>query len=130
MGGNGDDTYLFELNDGQDSITDTNGKDNVIFGDSINKNNVAIYQEGNDLIIDYGTILGIDRITITNQYLTNNAIEKIELSDGSYISNNDINQIIQNMTAYAQNNSIEFTGIESVKNNADLMNIIASSWHS
>lgn len=130
LGGNGDDTYLFELNDGQDSITDTNGKDNVIFGDSINKNNVAIYQEGNDLIIDYGTILGIDRITITNQYLTNNAIEKIELSDGSYISNNDINQIIQNMTAYAQNNSIEFTGIESVKNNADLMNIIASSWHS
>ena len=57
-------------------------------------------------------------------------IEKIELSDASYMDIEDINMLIGNMTAYAQNNAIEFTGIDSVKNNADLMNLVASSWHS
>lgn len=130
-GGNGNDSYIFGLNNGgSDTISDSAGNDRVLFDNSVNKSNIAIYQDGNDLIIDYGSNLGSDRITIKNQTNADNAIEKIELSDGSYISNTDVNQIIQNMTAYAQNNAIEFTGIDSVKNNADLMNLVASSWHS
>ena len=31
---------------------------------------------------------------------------------------------------YAQNNAIEFTGIDTVKNNADLMNLVSTAWHS
>ncbi len=130
-GGNGNDSYIFGLNNGgSDTISDSAGNDRVLFENSVDKSNIAIYQDGNDLIIDYGSNLGSDRITIKNQSNADNAIEKFELSDGSYISNSDINQIIQNMTAYAQNNAIEFTGIDSVKNNADLMNLVASAWHS
>ena len=130
-GGNGNDSYIFGLNNGgSDTISDSAGNDRVLFENSVDKSNIAIYQDGNDLIIDYGSNLGSDRITIKNQSNADNAIEKFELSDGSYISNSDVNQIIQNMTAYVQNNAIEFTGIDSVKNNADLMNLVASAWHS
>lgn len=128
-GGTGNDTYIFSQGDGQDLIIDTAGDDdNILFNENVTKDNFAIYKDGNDLIIDYGINTGQDIITIKNQLLSN-TIEKIELADGSYISNEDVNQIIQNMTAYAQNNAIEFSGIETVKNNADLMNIVASSWH-
>ena len=132
-GGAGNDTYVFSSYQGykdNDIVSDDSGNDRILFTNSVDKSNIAIYQDGNDLIIDYGSNLGSDRITIKNQSNADNAIEKIELSDGSYISNSDINQIIQNMTAYAQNNAIEFTGIDSVKNNADLMNLVASAWHS
>lgn len=129
-GGDGDDTYLFKSNDGIDIISDTSGKnDRILFNNDIDKANIAIFQSGNNLIIDYGSNIGTDVITISNQSIKENSIEKIELSDGNYITNYDINLIIQNMTAYAQNNAIEFTGIESVKNNADLMNLVSTAWH-
>lgn len=124
-GGNGDDTYLFKLNDGIDTIEDTSGKrDCVSFDSSVDKTQIAIFKNGEEIIIDYGSSLGQDSIKVSND-----SIERYELSDGSYISNYDINQIIQNMSAYAQNNAVEFTSIESVKNNAELMNIVAASWH-
>jgi len=129
-GESGDDTYYFKANDGLDNISDSSGKkDRVLFDADVDKNKIAFYQDGNNLIIDYGNNSGSDIITIANQANTDNAIEKFELSDGTYITNYDVNQIIQNMTAYAQNNAIEFDGIESVKNNSDLMNLIATSWH-
>lgn len=61
-----------------------------------------------------------------NESLPENILNQ---SDGNYITNNDINLIIQNMAAYAENNTVEFTGIESVKNNADLMNLVSTAWH-
>lgn len=129
-GKTGDDTYVFNSGDNNDIIIEEGGNDKIILGEDITKSNIAIYQDGNNLIIDYGTELGTDSILIQNQNTTEGQIESIELSDGSYISNTDINQIIQNMTAYAQNNAIEFTGIDSVKNNADLMNLVSVAWHS
>lgn len=124
-GGDGDDTYLFKLNDGIDTIEDSAGKrDCISFDSSVDKTQIAIFKNGDEIIIDYGSSLGQDSINVSND-----SIERYELSDGSYISNYDINQIIQNMSAYAQNNAIEFTSVESVKNNAELMNIVAASWH-
>jgi len=52
------------------------------------------------------------------------------LSDGTYISNTDVNQLIQTMTAYASGNGIQLTSVSDVKNNQDLMNLVAGSWHS
>lgn len=125
-GESGDDTYIFKLSDGIDIINDSEGKkDSLIFDASVDKEKIAIYKDGDDIIIDYGETLGQDRVTIMD-----NSVEKIELSDGSYISNTDVNQIIQNMIMYAQNNAIEFTGIDTVKNNADLMNLVSTAWHS
>ena len=128
--GKGFDTYRFYSGDGNDTVTDDAGIDDVIrFDNSVESSNIAIFKDCNDLIIDYGTALGEDSITVKNQELENNTVERIQLSDGKYLSNEDINKIIQNMTSYAANNGIEFTNIESVKNNEDLMNLVASSWH-
>ena len=124
-GGAGNDTYLFTLGSGEDTVIDTSGNDRIVMDSTVSKSNIAIYQDGNNLIIDYGNNTGTDTITIQNS----SSIEKIELADGSYISNDDVNQIIQNMTSYAQNNAIEFTGIDSVKNNEYLMNLVAAGWH-
>lgn len=131
-GGIGDDTYLFSQGDGIDSINDETGKQDAILLDStVSKDNIAIYSQNGNMIIDYGENIGVDRVVALNHFSdANKKIERIELSDGSYITDSDINLLIQNMTAYANNNAIEFTGIESVKNNADLMNLVASAWHS
>ena len=123
-GGNGDDTFIFGSGDGNDIITYSNGSDTVQFNTTVDKLNIAIYKQGSDIIIDYGETAGQDIVTIKSNYA-----ETITLSDGSYITNAEINQIIQNMAAYAANNSIEFTNINSVKNNEDLMTLVANSWH-
>lgn len=133
-GSTGSDTFIFNKGDGIDTVREYSGKMDVIkLGADIDKKNIAIYKdENNNLIIDYGETSGYDRITVLNQFGDdpNKYVEKFELRDGSYLSDSDINALIQNMTAYANNNAIEFTGIESVKNNADLMNLVASAWHS
>lgn len=129
-GGIGDDIYMFSAGDGNDIVSDDAGIEDIIqFDNSVESSNIAIFKDGNDLIIDYGNSLGEDSIIVKNQEFENNTVERIQLSDGKYLSNEDINKIIQNMTSYAANNGIEFTNIESVKNNEDLMNLVASSWH-
>lgn len=130
-GGIEDDVYLFSQGDGKDMISDDAGvEDSIQFDNTVDSSSIAIFQDGNNLIIDYGNTAGTDVITINNQSLENNAIERIQLSDGKYLSDTDINKIIQNMMSYATNNEIEFTNIESVKNNENLMNLVSSSWHS
>lgn len=131
FGGNGDDIYCFSANDNNDIISDSSGKrDCIMFDETVKKDQIAVYKDGDNLIIDYGESFGSDTITINGQFLSESSIEKVQLNDGSYITNYDINQLIQNMTAYANNNDIEFTGIDSVKNSEELMNLVANSWHS
>lgn len=84
---------------------------------------------GTDLIIDYGSTIGQDKIVVLGQTNSANAVERIQLSDGTYISNTDVNQLIQTMTAYATAHSIQMTSVNDVKNNADLMNLVAGTWH-
>lgn len=128
-GGAGDDTYIMLDGNGTNIISDSSGNDKIILDGGINKGNVALYIDaGSNLILDYGSSLGSAQAIVLAQSST--PIERVQLSDGEYISNNDINQLIQNMTAYATANSIEFTNISSVKSNQDLMNLVASSWHS
>ncbi|MDD5084397.1 MAG: calcium-binding protein, partial [Candidatus Moranbacteria bacterium] len=104
-GGTGNDTYTFYVGDGIDSIFDhdmsgnTNGgTDTVKFTAGISESSVAFYMNGNDLVVSYG---GTDTVTITNQSVAENAIEKVSLSDGNYLTSNDINTIIQSMNSYA-----------------------------
>lgn len=133
-GSTGNDTFLFNKGDGIDTVREYAGEQDVVkLGDQVNKTNIAIYKDtNNNLIIDYGENAGVDQITVLNQFGSDKSklVERFELNDGSYMTDADINALIQNMTAYANNNAIEFTGIESVKNNADLMNLVASAWHS
>ena len=132
-GGTGNDTYTFNVGDGIDSIFDhdmngsTNGgTDRVAFSTGITGSSVAFYMNGNDLVISYG---GTDTVTVKNQSIAENTIEKVSLSDGNYLTSNDINTIIQSMNSYASSHDIAITSIDSVKANQDLMNIVAAGWH-
>jgi Ca2+-binding RTX toxin-like protein len=132
-GGTGNDTYTFNVGDGIDSIFDhdmngsaNGGTDTIKFGTGITESSVAFYMNGNDLVISYG---GPDTVTITNQSVANNTVEKVSLSDGNYLTSNDINTIIQSMNSYASSHDIAITSIDSVKANQDLMNIVAAGWH-
>lgn len=128
MGDGGNDTYIFSAEDGTDLITDAMGRDKIVFDTTVSKSNIAIYLDSsNNLIIDYGNAGSQDVISIQNQ--ATNTIENLQLNSGEYMTSPDINALIQNMTAYANNNHIEFTGISSVKNNHDLMVMVANSWH-
>jgi len=123
--------YRFDLNDGQDVIDDIDyasdwDDDTIEFGSSVDKNTVAIYQDSDDLVIGYGTS---DKITVLGNFLTQRTMERLELSTGEYLTDADVNQVIQDMTAYADANSINLTSVEDVKNNQELMNIIANSWN-
>lgn len=132
-GSTGSDIFVFSKGDGIDTVQEYAGSDDtIILGDDVSKDTIAIYKDNEDLIIDYGDNLGTDRITVLNQCGTdsNKYVERVQLNDGSYLSNSDINALIQNMTAYAANNDIQISSINDVKNNADLMNLVAVAWHS
>ena len=132
-GSTGSDIFVFNKGDGIDTVREYAGSDDTIMlGDDISKDTIAIYKDNEDLIIDYGDNLGTDRITVLNQCGTDSSkyVERVQLNDGSYLSNSDINALIQNMTAYAANNDIQISSINDVKNNADLMNLVATAWHS
>lgn len=129
-GGAGGDDYLLNSNSGNDTISDSSGYDIIHMDSSINKNNVAVFMSGTDLVVDYGPTIGEDKVIILGQANSTNKIEEIQLSDGTYISNTDVNQLIQTMTAYANGNNIQLTSVNDVRNNQDLMNLVAASWHS
>lgn len=116
---------MFDLGDGDDKIFDESGIDKILFTNSVNSNDILFSYKQNDLIINYGN----DELTIANQKIAINAIEKVELSNGNYLSNNDIENIIQQMNAYAQNNGIDMTNSQDVRNNENLMTIVHNSWN-
>lgn len=122
IGLGGDDTYSFALGSGLDTVIDSSGNDTASFG--TNRNQVAYFIDGaGNLIIDYGNVVGQDQVVIQN-----NNVETIKLNDGAFLSNSAINTVIQNMTAYAALNDITLTSVEDVKNNSDLMAIVAGNW--
>lgn len=79
-GGLGNDLYKWSLGAGSDVITDTGGSDSVQLGDPSNLfTQWDTYRSGNNLIFDFGTA---GKLTITNQYLAANTVEKLAYSDG------------------------------------------------
>jgi len=79
-GGLGNDLYTWTLGAGSDVITDTGGSDTVQLGDPNNLfTQWETYRSGNSLIFDFGTA---GKLTITNQYLAANTVEKLAFSDG------------------------------------------------
>ena len=125
-GGTGDDTYIFNVGDGIDTISDEAGNDTISFGNNITHDDIAIFMDSNNsLYIDYSTSDSVhDTIEILNQ--NTNTIENFIIGNTT-ISNNTINQIIQDMSAYATENGITISSVEDVKANADLMNLISNA---
>ncbi len=89
IGGNGSDIYMFNIGDGDDTITEYdalyNSVDKIVFGSGITRSNVYFTKSGDDMIISiYGTG---DSITIKNASVSEYfQIEKLIFSDGSVYS--------------------------------------------
>ena len=80
----GDDIYHYNIGDGSDLIFENSnsGVDKIKFGNDIDKDNINIKQNGNDLIINFNNSEG--SLTIINQFENSESkIEKLEFADGS-----------------------------------------------
>ncbi|WP_457642393.1 calcium-binding protein [Persephonella sp.] len=129
-GGEGSDTYVFNLGDGNDRIYDYDWSDTdtntIRMGTGITRNSVALFSDGYSLFIKYSDT---DQITVEGQADPYNGIDTIQLQDGYFITRDDINRIIQEISAFADSNGINITSVDDVRNNQQLMNIIANAWH-
>ena len=129
----GNDTYVFNIGDGHDVIHDVHGpsptnnagQDALCFGQGIAASDVAMLMSGDDLVLGIGDT---DQVSVVGQRLPYSAVERFSLNDGRYLTNADVNRIVQDLTAYATDNGIALASVEDVKNNAELMNIVVSSW--
>ncbi len=123
-GGSGNDTYIFERWDDRDTIFDSSGNDKILFGNTVNHENIIFHWNDNDLIINNSW----DIIIVKNQKISENRIERFELSNGNYLTNRDIEVLIQNMTSFANNNGIDITNRQEVTNNSELINLVSNAW--
>ena len=89
----GNETYIYNLGDGNDHIFDVDGTDKIVFGEGITTQNLVFRQEDNHLIISFAQNEG--SIFIENYFGDDiNKIETFELSDGTII--NDISSYLAN----------------------------------
>ncbi|MEQ1705535.1 MAG: calcium-binding protein [Rickettsiales bacterium] len=83
----GNDTYIFNVGDGQDTITDYSGTDQIVFGAGIAKAGIQLisdYANSQSLIIKVGT--NGDQITLKSFFSnsgSNYKIESLKFADGS-----------------------------------------------
>ncbi|MBI5556780.1 MAG: putative Ig domain-containing protein [Deltaproteobacteria bacterium] len=127
-GKDGDDTYCFNLGDGADTINnyDTTGLDAVSFGEGIDQSGVGLFRNGNNLEIGYSDL---DKVSVSNFFTNANyMVDEVDLVDGSYLGGADINRIIQDMAAFAVNEGITLSSVNDVRNNEQLMTIVANGW--
>jgi Ca2+-binding RTX toxin-like protein len=94
-GGDGNDTYFFKKGDGSDAIEDTpvgssddSKADVLLFGEGINPEDLHVYANGENLIVDIKNTSDI--ITIKDWYTKENRIEYFEFADGAKLGIHEI----------------------------------------
>jgi Ca2+-binding RTX toxin-like protein/chemotaxis regulatin CheY-phosphate phosphatase CheZ len=124
-GGSSNDTYLFNLGDGMDSIVDSDGYDQIIFGGGILANNVKVSRTG-----------GMVKLAVSNTdsiSFAENAIEDMVFSDGAVWHSSDIVRMLNS----APTGGVTISGTASqnkkltVTNNladADGMGLVGYQW--
>ena len=93
-GGDGSDTYVYILGSGSDVIFEGAGKagdQDRLFLDDIDRDDVVIHRQGNDIVL----VIGTETITLKNQ-LSGGGIEVISFADGSALVGNQIAQAAVN----------------------------------
>lgn len=90
-GGSGNDEYLFSNGDGADVIVEQSGNlDRIRFDETVSIASVAYIQDGDDLLIRYGT--GTDNITVSNFFLHDDfKVEEVVFADNTL---HDVNYIL------------------------------------
>ena len=104
-GGGGNDTYVYNLGDGFDIISEVGGNDKIVFGEGISQSNLSFERIGNNLKI---SINGdeIKGIQINNQFSSETyRVETIEFHDGSTLDISNADQLIQAMNSFSLSNS-------------------------
>lgn len=86
MGGEGDDTYFFDLGNGSDDIEDTGGVDTVRLGEGVTPQNIASFLEGDTLTFDFGT----DQLSIRWDPGQGYEIERFEFADGTVLTGSQL----------------------------------------
>jgi Ca2+-binding RTX toxin-like protein len=113
--GQGNDTLIYNLGDGNDTISsfDNTSKsyiDKIIFGEGITKDNIKIYRDGGNNSNVYIEFSNGEKITL-NSYLgsltSHNQIDFLEFSDGSSMSKDEIINILKIYNG-SENNDIIF----------------------
>ena len=85
-GGYDRDTYYYNLGDGFDTIIDPNGKDQIIFGEGISKDDLKFRRNGNDLwlIINNDLAQGMKLVNFFTS--DDNKIETLKFADNSSVN--------------------------------------------
>lgn len=86
----GDDTYIYNLGDGYDTINELGGNDKIKFGAGITKDSLVFVRNNSDLLINFKNADGdiVDgNIRIENYFEANDKkIETLEFADGSTLT--------------------------------------------
>lgn len=127
-GDSGNDTYVYNLGDGFDTITDTGGNDKIKFGEGINQNDLSFKTEGQNLkiLINNNETAGIQ---ISSQLQGGSkVVETIEFHDGSTLDITNADQLIQAMNSSgAETSSAMETLSDAVENVSDMYSLADNS---
>lgn len=109
-GNAGDDTYIYNLGDGFDTIYEDGGNDTITFGQDITLEDLTFRKSGTDLIININddSSQGINifnHALMRNDSLTEYNVESIRFADGSTLNISNADQLIQAMNSFSVSNS-------------------------
>ena len=123
-GGAGDDTYIYNLGDGFDTISEFGGNDKIVFGEGISQNDLTFERIDNDLKI-YLNGNEIKGVQITNQFNSESSkIETLHFHDGSSMDIGNADRLIQAMNSLHGNEAVSLqTGSSLVQNTNDDWNL-------
>ncbi len=127
-----DNRYILNRAYGKAEVLDPGGNDTLLIGGYIKRSDIAFFKDGKNLVVDGGKG---DTLLIKQQANPNNTIELFQHEVGgnfspevAELSADDVNCVVQTMAAYAEKNGVDFSSVDAVKKNAELMNIMVNSW--
>ncbi|MGL4766584.1 MAG: calcium-binding protein [Formosimonas sp.] len=124
-GGVGHDTYQFGRGDGKDTVSESSGNDQIVFGTSVNANQLWLSRSGNDLLV---SIIGsTDQMKIEHWYDNANfQVETFKTADGKILTAEKVDALVHAMAAFSPPTSGQSTLSASYQ--TALNPVLAASW--
>ncbi|WP_155732630.1 calcium-binding protein, partial [Pseudoalteromonas luteoviolacea] len=86
--------YLFNAGDGQDTLTDLGGVDNLVFGAGLSAEQLRVRRSGNDVVLYFVDAQGQetgDSITLTEAFSSSaRRIEQLTFADGTTLTGTEV----------------------------------------
>ncbi len=122
--GKGNDTYLFGFGDGQDTITDDLGTDELKM---LEMNPLDIIFSKNGTKLDVKIAGTTDKVTINN-WTTTGKVEKISVGNGLSITSDKVEQLVQAISSFSSKNQ-GITWENAVKTKKEELSSIISTYY-